>query len=289
LEAMGDHHTLSSGHGARSGRVTAPAVRVSAMSAPAPKEVHRVQVLDRAAQILRVIATEPQPLNAVELARRCKLNRTTAWRILVTLEHNELVDRDPSSQRYRLGFGLMDLAQGADPGPLVRLARPVLEAVAAEVGEQASLGVPRRFGFTYVDQAQPPGGASVPPWLGQSGPLHATASGKVFLAALPQAERDAVLPAELERFTSTTITDRAALERVLARTTEAGYAVTDGEHDGVTSAVCAGVADRRGRLVAIIDVWGPTQRLAPERLDALGPILRRAADELAARLAPEPG
>jgi len=254
------------------------------MSAPAPKEVQRVQVLDRAVQILRAIAGAEQPLNAFELARRCKLNRTTAWRILVTLEHNDLVARDPDTQRYRLGYGLMDLAQGADPGPLIRLARPILESVAAEVGEQASLGILRRFGFTYVDQAQPPAGTTVPPWLGQSGPLHATASGKVFLAALPEPERDAILPPRLERFTDTTITERAELDRVLAQVGETGFAITDGEHDGVTSAVCAGVRDGHGRLVAIIDVWGPTQRLERERLEAHGPVLRRAADELAARL-----
>jgi DNA-binding IclR family transcriptional regulator len=255
------------------------------MPAPATNEVQRVQVLDRAVQLLRVIAAEPQPLNAYELARRCRLNRTTAWRILVTLEHNELVDRDPATQRYRLGYGLMDLARGVDPASLIRLARPILEAVAAEVGEQVSLGVARRFGCTYVDQVQPPAGATVPPWLGQSGPLHATASGKVFLAALPERERDAVLPAALERFTETTIADRAELDRVLARVMADGYAITDGEHDGVTSAVCAGVTDPHGRLVAIVDVWGPSQRLARDRLEALGPVLRRAADELAARLA----
>ena len=250
-----------------------------------PKDLQRVQVLDRAVGVLRAIAAEDQPLNAFEIARRCGLNRTTAWRILVTLEHNELVERDPETQRYRIGYGISALASEAGAGPLIRLARPVLEAVAAEVGEQVTLGVPRHFGCTYVDQAQPPGGASVPPWLGQSGPLHASASGKVFLAALPPAERDAVLPAKLERFTDTTITTRAALEQELAEVTASGFAITRGEHDELTAAVCAGVHGPGGRLLAVVDVWGPAQRLSPERLRELGPPLRRAADAIAGRLA----
>ena len=249
-----------------------------------PKDVQRVQVLDRAVLLLRTIARDPQPLNAFELARRCGLNRTTAWRILVTLEQNELVERDPLTQRYRIGYAMTELAARADRGPLIRLARPVLEEVAAAVGEQVSLGVPRALGCTYIEQVQPPQGATVPPWLGQSGPLHATASGKVFLAALPQAERDALVPARLERFTDTTITTRADLERELEAVERDGYAITDGEHDELTAAVCAGVTDAEGRLVAIVDVWGPSQRLTRARLQELGPVLRDAADAIAERL-----
>ena len=251
---------------------------------PPPKDVQRVQVLDRAVRLLREIAAHDQPLNAFELARRCGLNRTTAWRILVTLEQNELVERDPVTQRYRIAYGMTALAAPADKSPLIRLARPVLEELAAAVGEQVSLGIPHRFGCTYVDQARPPEGASVPPWLGQSGPLHATASGKVFLAALPPAERDALLPARLERFTATTITSREALDAELAAVHAHGYAITDGEHDELTSAVCAGVLDGTRRLVAIVDVWGPAQRLGRARLEELGPELRRGADAIAARL-----
>ena len=165
--------------------------------------------------LLRAIADQPQPLNAFELARLCGLNRTTAWRILVTLEHNELVERDPVTQRYRIGYGLTRIASGADHGPLIRIARPILAELATGVGEQVSLGVPHHFGCTYIDHVQPAGGATVPRWIGQSGPLHATASGKTFLAALPVAERDALLPARLERFTDTTITSRATLVRAL--------------------------------------------------------------------------
>jgi DNA-binding IclR family transcriptional regulator len=246
--------------------------------------VQRVQVLDRAVALLRTIAEQPEPLNAYDLARLCGLNRTTAWRILVTLEHNALVERDPATQRYRLGHGLAGLAAGADQGPLIRLARPILQRLAATAREQVSLGVPHHFGWSYVEHVQPPEEPAVPRWLGPSGPLHATASGKLFLSALPPAERAAVLPARLERFTDVTITSRRELDRELDRIVADGFATSYAEHDELSSAACAGVFDARRRPLAIVDIWGPSQRLTVERLRELGPLLRDAADELASQL-----
>jgi DNA-binding IclR family transcriptional regulator len=245
--------------------------------------VQRVQVLDRAVVLLRTIAEQREPLNAHDLAKLCGLNRTTAWRILVTLEHNSLVERDPATQRYRIGQGLASLAAAADQGPLIRLARPILDRLAARAREQVSLGVPHHFGWTYVEHVQPPD-ENVPRWLGPSGPLHATASGKLFLSALPPAERVAVLPGKLERFTDKTITARRELDAELERIVADGFSTSFGEHDELSSAVCAGVFDARGRPLAIVDIWGPSQRLTVERLLELGPLLREAADELGGRM-----
>jgi DNA-binding IclR family transcriptional regulator len=246
----------------------------------------RIQVLDRATALMRAIAQRPRTLNAHELARACDLNRTTAWRILVALEHNGLVHRDPSTQRYALGVALAQLGAQADVGPLIRLAHRSLQALADELGEQVSLGVPIQLGFSYVEHLQPQAGGQVPRWLGESGPLHATASGKVFLSRLTAPEREALLGAELERFTRTTITDRAALDRELRAVARDGFAVATGERDELTSAVCAPVSDpSTGGLLAIVDVWGPSQRLTRRRLRQLGPRLRQTAGAIAGLIA----
>jgi DNA-binding IclR family transcriptional regulator len=252
-----------------------------------------IQVLDRAVALMRVIAEHPQTLNAHELARVCGLNRTTAWRILTALEHNALVQRDPSTQRYGLGFGLAQLGAAADMGPLIRIAHGALQTLADEVEEQVSLGVPVHLGFSYVEHVQPRAGAPVPRWVGQSGPLHATASGKVFLSRVSLAEREALLAAGLDRFTKTTITSRDKLSRELEAVRSDGFAIGSREHDELTSAVCAPVLDPGGdRLVAIVDVWGPSQRLTHRRLRKLGPRLRETADQITSALAEwtaEPG
>ena len=64
--------------------------------------------------------------------------------------------------------------------------------MAEQVGESVTLAAARRFTLAYIDQVDPTGVPS-PDWLGRSLPLHATSSGKVFLAWLPENEREAVL------------------------------------------------------------------------------------------------
>lgn len=252
--------------------------------APAPVGAG-IQVIDRAVALMQAIAAAPRELTAQQLAESCGLNRTTAWRILTSLEQHGLVFRDPATQRYGVGIDLVRLGEAAEVAPLIRVARGLLQELAERVSEQVSLGVPGHLGFRYVEHLQPPDGSSVPRWLGQSGPLHAAASGKVLLSRLSRTERDAVLPAELPRFTQTTIVDRDALERQLTEIRTQGFALGIGEHDELTSAICAPVVDGRdGRLIAIVDVWGPAQRLDRQRLSEVAPLVRDAAAEIARRM-----
>ena len=196
-----------------------------------------------------------------------------------------MVLRDPVTQRYSVGIDLVRLGEAADLGPLIRVARGLLQELAEQVQEQVSLGVPRHLGFSYVEHLQPSDGSPVPRWLGQSGPLHATASGKVFLSRLSGPELDAVLPTDLERFTATTIVDRLALDRQLAEIRKQGFALGIGEHDELTSAICAAAVDTRDdRLVGIVDVWGPAQRLNRKRLREIAPLVRDAAVEIGRRM-----
>ena len=144
----------------------------------------RVQSIDRAAELLAAIAAAPGAEAAPALADRCGLNRSTAWRILATLEHHGLVERDPDSNRYRLGFAVLRLAAAAGHEPLVRLAHPVLLELAEATGETANLAVARRLELVYADQVQARH-VMAPDWMGHAVPLHATSTGKAFLAALP--------------------------------------------------------------------------------------------------------
>jgi len=248
-----------------------------------------IQVLDRSIAILRQIAEGDQPLNANELAQLCGLNRTTAWRILVTLEQHGFVERDPFTQRYTISPELGRLASSADSGRLLRSSRSALQELADDTGEQVSLGIPNPFGFSYIDHVQPRTPNPVPRWLGPSGPLHASASGKVFLAFLPADERAVLLSGPLEKFTPKTLTQPAKLESQVAQFMTDGFAVSFGEHDLLTSAVCAPVTDPRGRLVAIVDLWGPSQRLNQKKLKEIGPRVRATADLVARRLSTGPG
>lgn len=240
---------------------------------------NRVQSIDRAAELLEALAAAPEPETAPALADAVGLNRSTAWRILATLEHHGLVERDPDTSRYRLGVRILGLAAAAGDEPLVRLAHPILRRLADATGETVNLAVARRLELVYADQVQARH-VMAPNWLGHTVPLHATSTGKAFLAALPDAE---LVPLALERFTATTITDPAALRAELATVRERGYAVSLGELEAALWGVSAAALDAAGRPAAVISVWGTDARVR-DRLDELGARSAAAAAELAARL-----
>jgi DNA-binding IclR family transcriptional regulator len=126
--------------------------------------------------------------------------------------------------------------------------------------------------------------ATSPERLERAGPPHASSTGKVFLAALAPSDREAILPPRLEAFTPETITDLGRLNEELLAVSRDGFAVSHGEYDEFTSAVSAPVLGPAGRLVAIVNLWGPRQRLGRSRLRALGAVVRATADEVGRRL-----
>jgi DNA-binding IclR family transcriptional regulator len=245
----------------------------------APGRSKTIQSVDRAAALLKAIADSRRPPTVVELAEACGLNRSTAWRLLATLDAHGLVERDPVSQRYSLGYALLRIAAGADIDPLVRRARPVLERLARETGEATNLAVARRFNLVYVDQVDPPQ-IMAPNWFGRTVPLHATSTGKAYLAFLTPDERASVLPDRLERYTATTVTDRSRLTAELDEVRRSGFAVCVGELEESLFGASAPVLSQQGRPVAVVSVWGTEHRLPRERLDAAGRLVVTAADEL---------
>jgi DNA-binding IclR family transcriptional regulator len=237
-----------------------------------------VQSVQRAAALLDAIADSAEPRTAPELAELCALNRSTAWRILATLEEEGLVERDAG--RYSIGHAVARLAAAATDA-LPRMARPHLEELAERTGETVSLAVPRRLRLVYVDQVQAPH-VMAADWLGRAVPLHATSTGKALLAFLPQDEIEAALTPALQRFTDRTIIDPAELRAELDRTKRRGYAVSRGELETALWGASAPIRDRQGRPVAVVSVWGAEGRLkAKGRLKELGGAAAATADAVA--------
>jgi len=245
---------------------------------------HSVQAVDRAAALLKAVANASRPATVPELARSCELNRSTAWRLLATLEAQGLVERDPVSQRYSVGYAIFQIAAGDDHDSLVRRAHPVLERLARAARATVSLAVAKRFNLVYVDQVEEPRVLS-PNWLGRSLPLHATSGGKAFLAWLPKEERDVLLAGRLKRYTATTVTERRRLEQELAGDRRRGYSVCIGELEETLYGVSSAVLDQRGRPLAIVNAWGPRNRVTAERLSNIGSKTARAAEEIRALIA----
>ena len=243
-----------------------------------------VQSVDRAVAILDLLA-ERSEAGVTEIAAAIGVHKSTASRLLASLEAGRLVEQTTHRGSFRLGSGLMRLAAPvAGRMDVTREGLPVLQALAAEVGETVNLAVLRGTDVVNLEQVRGPATITTVNWVGQPTPLHATSGGKVLLAALAPEELAAFLARPLPRFTPQTITEAPALERELARVREQGYATTTEELEQGLDAVAAPVREASGRVVAAISVSGPVYRFDAARMAEVAPAVVAAAADLSRRL-----
>ena len=242
-----------------------------------------VQSVDRALTILEVLARVGEA-GVTEIAAELDVHKSTAFRLVATLEQHRLVEQPGDRGKYRLGVGVLRLA-GATTArlDLVQEARPVCRQLAADTGETVNLAVLSESSALYLDQVA--GSSALQPhnWVGQHIPLHATSNGKVLLSGLDQSRLDAVLQT-LPTYTVRTITKRAALRAELAKVAEQGYALAVDELEVGLTAAAAPIRNAHGDVVASMSVSGPTFRLTEERVPEVVARLVEAADEVSHRL-----
>ncbi|OGO57444.1 MAG: hypothetical protein A2V84_06800, partial [Chloroflexi bacterium RBG_16_70_13] len=195
------------------------------------------------------------PLGVTDVAGRTGLPKSTAARLLASLEGEGAVEQVPGETRYRLGPRIAALGSGLrDRRGLVAIAHPTLLALAGELGEAAGLSVPDGRTVHYVDQVDSPNPVQVRDWTGSRIPMHAVSSGQVFLAHFGAPALARYLAEPLERFTPNTRTDAGALLERLRDVRREGHAWVREEFAiGITS-VAAAVAGADGEVVAAVHV-----------------------------------
>ena len=221
----------------------------------------------RALALLDELGRAPEGLGVNELARRIGVNASTASRLLATLERGGMVERAPGGGPYRLGLGLVALADGV-------LARPRLRALAAATGETATLSVPGPVDAVTVDFVAAESSVVSVARLGRPSIGHATAVGKVVLAF---GSGPPATGAELTAYTERTIVDPATLAAEIEAVRARGWAEAAGEREPDLNALGAPVFGRAGELAAAIGLQGPAARLTAERRAEVLPALLEAA------------
>lgn len=220
-----------------------------------------------------------------EIARELHVHRSTALRLLGTLERHALVERDPRSAKYRLGRRLPQLASVVTgESDLRSVARPVCESLAGALGETVTLDVLVGDEIVPIEQATASTSVVSVNWLGRRTPVHCTASGKVILAFGPAAIRERLLASPLQRSTAHTVTDAAELGAQLGDALKDGFARTYEELEVGLDAIAAPVFAASGEVVAALDVSGPSHRLRAEGRQELGRLTLEAAADLSRRL-----
>lgn len=237
-----------------------------------------MQSADRALAIVAAFSEARPELRVSELARDLGMHKSTASRLLATLERRGLVRR--IGDRFAPGPELARLGSLAARGiDLLPAARPILARLADETRETVNLAVRQDDLALNVHQVAASHFVGLTDWTGRTTPLHATANGKALLAWGAGA-----VPPSREALTDRTIVTGAELQKELERTRRRGWAQAVAELEEGLNSVGAPIFDAASSCVAAVSVAGPSYRVPEGRLAELGRACAEAANEISAAL-----
>jgi IclR family KDG regulon transcriptional repressor len=248
------------------------------------RKSYRIDAVARALRVLEALGDNPG-IGATALAEKLGLTKSIVFRLLHTLEEGGYVQRDEERAIYALGYRVALLGERVGrEGALLQVARPVMDSLRDETGENVNLVV--REGTATVVIATREGLHSIRLFAqtGRRGPLHAGGASMVLLAYAEPSIRDRVLEGPLERFSPHTITDPERLREALLLIRANRYNVAINDLDDGAFSIAAPIRNNAGEIIAGISVAGATVRLDEVRRASYIERVQRAAEEISQRL-----
>lgn len=247
---------------------------------PDTQDRYLVPGLTRGLEVLACFTAERPQRTQTEIAQALGVTRSAIFRVVYTLAELGFLLHDPATGRYALGPALLRLGHGVLPArDVVPVAIPVLEALRDATGWSAHLGVLERQEVVYLLRVPARRGRPSIVHVGSRLPAHATAMGRVLLAALDDAALDALYRDAPPRGTSLAqLLRRARADR--AR----GHVAHLGEFETGIASVAAPLRDAAGRVVAAINLSAPLADAPEGRRSAARDAVLGAATEISASL-----
>lgn len=224
-----------------------------------------VQSINRALALLKLFSTENPNLSLTEICQTTGLTMPTAHRMVKALRSNGFLVQDPFTGRLSLGPAVVRLAfvllRNNDISSLVSFAMPYLGRLRSTTGETVGLHVPSEGGRLCVAEAVSRHLMLMATGVGNIMPWHAGAASKAMLAFMPEDERDHLLAStDLAPLTEATMVDAGQFRKALATVRKQGYAISEGESVPGASAIAKPILNANGRVIAAINITGPSTR-----------------------------
>lgn len=239
----------------------------------------------RALRVLELMSESGGPVTVADVAAGIGADRTTAYRMLLTLSEAGYVVRDAAGRRYRLGYRLLSLSRSLlRDGERSRLIIATLEQIARETRETAHFSVLDRDAAVLVYRAKGTQLVAVDFQIGDRSPLHCTSIGKVLLAFNGPDLLDRTIEAGLPRIGPNAITEPGRLRAAVAETRASGYAYDDLEFAEDMRCVAAPLFEKGGMVVGGISLSGPASRYSLAKLEELRDVILAASRDLSRQL-----
>ena len=250
------------------------------------KKQYLVPAIKRCFDLIDLLAEKDKGLTVTDVHRDLRLPLSSAAAILYTLQALGYVEKDQETSRYSLGQKLFSYSQRRkEHQDISTLCRPLLEQLVAETGLTGHLAVMREGESMYIDRVPSAGLIQFSSYVGMRWPLHASGVGKVLLAFLPEEELSQTLKyLPLAKITQHTITVRQQLEKQLRQFRQLGYAWEMNEGEPGVACVAAPIFGDGEAMSAALSVTGTTHQIDETRVRVLGPLVRKFAATMSARL-----
>jgi len=228
-----------------------------------PKERYSINSIIRASRILKCLSGGKSHFKMSELARQLGFDRSTTYRILVSLEHAGFVEKDEKAGTYSLGLAAFEIGNAyLSQMDLIQVSKPIMTDLAQKVQETVHLAVLSDTEIVYVDKCDSPRSLGVISKIGQRGPVYCTALGKTLLAFQSEDEQSRIIhKIRMAPITSRTITSKQKLVEELRGIRKQGYALDRREIEEDVECIGAPIRNHIGDVIAAISISGPQKKI----------------------------
>jgi len=228
-----------------------------------PKDRYLINSILRASNILKCFTKGKGHFKISELACELHLDRSTIYRILLSLEKCGLVEKDKETGGYSLGLFTFEIGNAyLNRIDLPKVSKPIMTDLGLKVQETVHLAVLSGTEIVYVDKVDSPRPLGIMSKIGQRAPLHCTALGKVLLAFQPEDDLKRILPQlKLIALTSNTIISRQRLMEELRAIRRQGYALDHREIEEDVECIGAPIRNHLGDVIAALSISGPQRKI----------------------------
>ena len=234
----------------------------------------------KAFEILSFVVDNPQKLSLNQMGRALKMNKTTLFRFLSTLESLKLLDK--RDDYYVPGIKLFELGSKVPVKQLiVDRVHPFLVGLTAEVNETVNMGELSSAQVLYLDKTESQRSLQIHTYIGSYTDLHCTALGKAILSILPEPRRDEIMAGlSFTVKTRNTITEPQKLQDQVRKVCERGYSIDMEELEEGLHCVAVPLFIEPLNFFGAISCSGPSVRFTPQRMAELAVKLKKTVEEI---------
>ncbi len=240
-----------------------------------------IRAVERALDVLLCFSRQTPELSMTQIAEQVGIHKSTAHRLLATLEEKQFVERDKSTGAYRLGISLLQMAYlTLQRNDLRNVAARYLRQLSEQYRETVNLAILNGPDVIYLDVVESPQRVKLAAATGQRLPAFCTASGKAILAFSPIELVQQVLEHGMPRYTQNTLVSLDSFFENMNQTRERGFALSLQEFEEGINAIAVPILDNRNQPIASVAVAGPSYRLTQERMIEIGNQILAIAREI---------